>query len=129
MKKILLPIKPLYANRILSGEKRVEYRKKVPSRTDISDVLIYASYPICRIIGEFKIAGILTDTPDKLWGRTSHIGGINQADYFAYFANHPIAHAYQIENAQTFVSPRTLWDYGLKHAPQNFVYVEDNGTI
>lgn len=129
MKKILLSIKPLYVNQILCGEKRVEYRKQAPSRIDVSHVLIYASRPVCRVIGEFKIADILSDTPDKLWEKTSHVGGINQADYFAYFANHPVAYAYQIENVKTFDSPRTLLDYGLKHAPQNFVYVEDNGTI
>lgn len=126
MKKILLPIKPIYANRILIGEKKVEYRKQVLSRKDISHVLIYASRPICRIIGEFRIAGVLSDTPDKLWERTACVGGIKQSDYFAYFANHPIAYAYKIEDVKTFETPRTLSEYGLKRAPQNFVYVEDN---
>ena len=126
MKKILLPIKPLYANRILNGEKKVEYRKHVLSRMDVSNVLIYASRPVCRVIGEFRIAGVLSDTPDKLWERTACVGGINKSDYFTYFANHPIAYAYQIEEVKAFEKPRTLSEYGLKRAPQNFVYVEDN---
>ena len=127
MKKILLPIKPLYANRILSGEKKVEYRKQVLSRRNVSNVLIYASRPVCRVIGEFRIAGIISDTPDKLWKKTAGVGGINRTDYFAYFANHSIAYAYQIEEVKVFGTPRTLSEYGLKHAPQNFVYVEDDG--
>lgn len=126
MKKILLPIKPLYANRILSGEKKVEYRKQVLSRKDVSYVLIYTSHPICRVVGEFKIAGILSDTPDKLWEKTADVGGINQTDYFAYFAGRSIAYAYQIEEVKVFETPRTLSEYGLKRAPQNFVYVEDD---
>lgn len=126
MKKILLSIKPLYANRILSGQKKVEYRKQVISRKDISHVLIYASRPVCRVVGEFRIAGvILSDTPDKLWEKTARISGINKTDYFAYFANHSIAYGYQIEDVKAFDKPRTLLEYGLKRAPQNFVYVED----
>lgn len=125
MKKILLPIRPLYADKILSGEKRVEYRKQVLSRMDVSNVLIYASRPVCRVIGEFRIAGIISDTPDKLWKKTAGIGGINRTDYYAYFANHSIAYAYQIEEVKVFGTPRTLSEYGLKRAPQNFVYVED----
>lgn len=126
MKKILLPIKPPYVHRILNGEKKVEYRKRIASQKDISQVLIYASHPVCRVVGEFRIAGILCDTPDKLWEKTACVGSINRSDYFAYFVNHSIAYAYQIEDVKTFNVPRTLSDYGLKRAPQNFVYVEDD---
>lgn len=126
MKKILLSIKPLYANRILSGTKKVEYRKQIASQKDVLSVLIYASYPVCRVIGEFKIVGILSDTPDKLWEKTYHLGGIEKTDYFAYFANRSVAYAYQIGGAVLFSQSRLLSEYGLKHAPQNFAYVEDD---
>lgn len=125
MKKILLPIKPLYVNRILSGEKKVEYRKQVLSRMDVSHVLIYASRPVCRVIGEFRIAGILNDTPDKLWKKTAHVSGIESTDYFAYFKSRSTAYAYQIEDVKVFENPRSLSEYGLMRAPQNFVYVDD----
>ena len=53
MKKILLPIKPVYVAKILSGEKKVEYRKKVVADVDL--ILIYASAPIKKIVAEFKV--------------------------------------------------------------------------
>lgn len=126
MKKILLSIKPKYAYQILEGTKKVEYRKQIPLQKEISRVLIYASRPISRVIGEFRIAEVLSDTPNNLWEKTFRIGGIDKTDYFTYFANHSIAYAYQIEDLKTFDIPRTLSEFGVKRAPQNFVYVEDN---
>lgn len=126
MKKILLPIKPIYVNRIFNGTKKVEYRKQVVHRKDISNVLIYATRPVCKVVGEFKIAGILSASPQELWNDTSHIGGINEADYFKYFAGHSKAYAYQIKDVMVFNKPRDLSEYGVKRAPQSFVYVEDN---
>lgn len=126
MKKILLSIKPKYAYQILEGTKKVEYRKQIPLQKEISRVLIYASRPISRVIGEFRIAEVLSDTPNNLWKKTFRIGGIDKTDYFTYFANHSIAYAYQIEDLKTFDIPRTLSEFGVKRAPQNFVYVEDN---
>lgn len=126
MKKILLPIKPIYVNRIFNGTKKVEYRKQVAHRKDISNVLIYATRPVCKVVGEFKIAGILSASPQELWNDTSHIGGINEADYFKYFAGHSKAYAYQIKDVMVFNKPRDLSEYGVKRAPQSFIYVEDN---
>lgn len=125
MRKILLPIKPLYAERILSGIKKVEYRKQNISHKGVCQILIYVSYPVCRVVGEFKISGVLCDTPDRLWDKTAHVGGISKADYFAYFLGSSKAYAFQVQDVVIFERPRNIADYGLRHAPQNFVYVEE----
>lgn len=126
MKKILLSIKPKYVNRILAGTKKVEYRKNIPLQKGVSHVLIYSSSPIKRVIGEFRIAEVLSDTPNNLWKKTFRIGGIDKTDYFTYFAKHSIAYAYKIEDLRIFDTPRTLSDFGVNRAPQNFMYVEDD---
>lgn len=55
MRKILLSIKPVFAEQILRGEKRVEMRKK--AKVMMGDVIhLYASSPEKKIVGEF-IAG------------------------------------------------------------------------
>lgn len=122
MKKILLPIKPEYVNRIISGEKRVEYRKKIVS--DVNVILIYVTVPVQRIVGEFRVGGIMSGTPDELWNNTHTIGGINKKDFYTYFQRCDKAHAYIISQLKIYDNPLCLSDLGLKRAPQNYQYID-----
>lgn len=51
---ILLPIKPKYVDKILSWEKKVEFRKSSFSKNEDKLCLIYSSYPIKKIVWYFK---------------------------------------------------------------------------
>ena len=53
---VILSIKPEFVEKIFSGEKQYEYRK-VLFKQKVDTVYIYASRPISKIVGEFKIAG------------------------------------------------------------------------
>lgn len=125
MKKILLSIKPKYVEEILAGRKLVEYRKRIPHDDNVKQVLIYASYPVKRIVAEFFLDGYLVGTPKDLWDKTSAIGGISEETFVNYFNGKYTAYAYQINNITVFEEPRSLSDYRLTKAPQDFCYVED----
>lgn len=45
MSKILLSIKPEFADKIMSGKKKFEYRTHVPSRP-INSIVIYSTFPV-----------------------------------------------------------------------------------
>ena len=64
--KIILSIKPQYCDEIFAGEKRFEYRRKMFKRS-VESVLVYATSPICKIVGEFEIDQVLEYTPESLW--------------------------------------------------------------
>lgn len=57
--KALLSIKPEFVEKILSGEKLVEYRKAVFKRPEVKSVVIYSTMPDGLIVGEFEIGQIL----------------------------------------------------------------------
>ena len=57
--KVLLSIKPEYAEKIFNGEKRFEYRRVIFKRKGITTVVVYVTAPISRIMGEFQINNIL----------------------------------------------------------------------
>lgn len=76
MKKILLSIKPKYVEEILAGRKLVEYRKRIPRDDNVKQVLIYASYPVKRIVAEFFWMAI--------WSGHQKIFGIRQVRLAAY---------------------------------------------
>ena len=80
MSTILLPIKPEYAYKILSGEKKYEYRKRIAS-LDVTRIVIYATYPISKILGEVSVSGYLKDDPPKIWDITKASSGITIEKY------------------------------------------------
>lgn len=124
MKKILLPIKPEFVARILSGEKKVEYRKKVVA--DVEYILIYATVTVQKVVAEFKVEKILCSSPDELWMETKNVGGINEKDYFDYFRGCEKAYAYVISHLKIYDNPLDLSNFGIKRAPQNFQYIKQS---
>ena len=63
---VILSIKPEFVEKIFSGEKQYEYRK-ILFKQKVDTVYIYASRPISKIVGEFKIDEILCDTPENIF--------------------------------------------------------------
>jgi predicted transcriptional regulator len=80
-----MAIHPGYADAILDGRKRVEFRKRSLA-VDVSTVLMYATAPVKRIVGEFTVDRTLTTSPEELWGAVGSVGVIDEASYTAYFA-------------------------------------------
>lgn len=128
MTTMLLPVKPCYAAAIMNGSKQYEYRKhkarKYPGR-----ILFYATMPVGKIIGEAEVTGILEDIPPAIWWQTRDKAGMSLPDYETYFKGCKTAVAYKLAHVTRFETPRSLADYGLSHAPQNFVYVEDDRPL
>ena len=121
MKRILLSIKPKYVDKIISGEKIVEYRKRVV--TDVDLILIYATSPIQKVVAEFRVEEILSGTPKELWDATKEMGGIDEKDYFAYYNGRDKAFAYKISYLNIYEKPLLLSDLGIKRAPQSFQFI------
>lgn len=124
MSTILLPIKPEYAYKILSGEKKYEYRKRIAS-LDVTRIVIYATYPISKILGEVSVSGYLKDDPQKIWDITKASSGITIEKYNKYFLNKKIAYAYCLKKATTYQKPKQLEEFGISYVPQSFTYLKE----
>lgn len=122
---VLLSIKPEFANKIFDGTKRFEYRKAIFKRSGIRRVIVYASSPVQRVIGEFQIELILNDSVENLWKRTSKYSGITKDFYHQYFAGRDQAYAIQVGLIKRFKKAKTLQDYNINFAPQSYVYIEN----
>ncbi len=57
--KVLLSIKPKYAELIFDGSKKFEFRRTIFKNIQVKTVVVYASSPVQRVIGEFQIEEIL----------------------------------------------------------------------
>ena len=122
--KVLLSIKPEYAEKILSGEKRFEFRKALFKNKDVKTVVIYATMPIGKIVGEFEFDGVVTGTPDAVWLETENQSGITQDFFEQYFSGREMAHAIKVGNVKRYCEPLSLKSIvpnGL--APQSYRYL------
>lgn len=122
--KVLLSIKPEFAEKILSGEKKFEYRKAVFKR-DVQTVIIYATSPVARLVGEFEIDGVLKEKPCKLWNETKEASGITRCFFDSYFSGRDYGYAIKVGKVNRYsepLIPASLIDKFV--APQSFRYVD-----
>lgn len=102
---VLLSIKPRYVKSIIDGEKRYEFRKKVFRNPSVNRVLIYSSSPVKKIVASFEVGKILEDYPADLWESVKDYAGIDDRDFFDYFAGKSRAFAIEIQDLQELPEP------------------------
>lgn len=124
MKAVLLSIKPEFAHKIFEGSKKFEFRKQVFKDTSVKKVIVYSSSPEQKVIGEFEIEAILSDTPDNIWIQTKLYSGISQEFYDEYFKGRDNAYAIKVASTKKYRKEKSLADYNVQFAPQSFAYVE-----
>ena len=121
--KVLLSIKPEYAEKIFKGEKKYEYRRVIFKRKDITSVVVYVTAPVSKIVGEFKINEVLFDDIFNLWEKTKEFGGISEELFHHYFENKEKGYAICVGETEVYESSISLKDeYGL-NPPQSFAYI------
>lgn len=124
--KVLLSIKPEYAEKILSGQKRYEFRKAIFKNTDVRTVVIYATMPVGKIVGEFDFDEVLSDTPQAIWKETQEFSGITKQFFNLYFYGRRTAHAIKVREARRYDEPISLVDViPSGAAPQSYCYLRE----
>ena len=122
MSTILLSIHPKFVDKIMTGEKKFEFRRVIAKRNP-NKIIIYSTSPGCKVIGEAEVEDIIIDNPEKVWKETKKFSGVEKEFYVEYFDNRDLAVAYKLKNVIKYISPIDLKDFGIKVAPQSFVYV------
>jgi len=121
--RVLLSIKPEFALRIFEGSKRYEYRRTIFKRGEVTTVVVYASAPIKKVIGEFEIGDILHEEPLVLWAKTGDQSGITKKRFLEYFDNKTTGYAIEVKEARTYDMPIRLNELMVPWPPQSFAYL------
>ena len=133
VRDIILSIKPVYWERIVGGEKKYEYRRKIVIVPEIRRIYFYVTAPVKKVMGYAEVVGnAIALTPEDLWDATEEGSrGIEKEAFLAYFDGidenfygHPIG-AYQLGAVTVFPEPKDVSEFGLKRAPQSFAYVKE----
>jgi predicted transcriptional regulator len=123
---VLLPIKPEYAQPIMDGTKRVEFRKTVFSQ-EPTHVVIYASSPVKKVVGYFEVDTVDVDAVDALWAKYAGVGGIVESAFRDYYCGRERGVALGVDRVVALVEPLPLEVLGLKGGPpQGFKYLDSS---
>ncbi|MFQ0996615.1 ASCH domain-containing protein [Gilliamella sp. CG25] len=122
--KVLLSIKPEFVEKILSGEKRFEFRKNIFKNKSVKTIVIYATMPIGKVVGEFDIDNVISDNPDLIWEKTKNYAGVSKQFYDEYFESKVRAFAIVVGKVTQYEEPKPLNYFGNNIvAPQSYRYL------
>ena len=120
---VLIAIRPRFAESIIKGEKKVEFRK-VRFREKVSHVVIYASKPIQRILGYFQVPNIAEDSPEHLWARYHYVSGMRYDEFRNYYASSDKGIAIEVGNIWQLKKPVPISKLDKSIiTPQSFAYL------
>lgn len=122
---IILPIKQEYADKILSGQKKYEYRKNICT-DNIEKIYVYATSPVKAIIGEAEVVEKIIMNKDNLWKISEKQSGITKEFFDDYYKNSEFACAYKIGMVKRYNKCIELKDIGINYTPQSYTYVLGN---
>lgn len=121
---VILSIKPEYANKILDGSKKFEFRKASFSSQRVECVLMYATKPVGKVVGEFRVSHIHVDKPSAIWKMAKVHAGINKRFFDEYYRDREVAVAIEVESVRKYETPIGLSELGAGiTAPQSFRYL------
>ena len=121
--KVLLSIKPEFAEKIFDGTKKYEFRRSVFKNPDVKTIVVYASSPVQRVIGEFEVELILNHDLKTLWELTKESAGITKQFFFDYFNNKNNGFAIKIKNTIKYKESLCLKSNFNATPPQSFMYI------
>lgn len=124
MCKILMPINPKYVDKILSGKKKYEYRKTKAKRSNVDRMIIYATFPIMKVVAEVAIENIIEESPEVLWKMTKQSSGISKDFYNKYYKDKKNVIAYELGEIKKYEIPKSLNEIGINYVPQSFIYLD-----
>jgi len=123
---VLLSIRPEYTEKLFSGEKRYEFRKRKPKES-IGKALVYESRGSGLILGWFSVRTIHSGSPRDIWERCKDYGGIEEENYVRYCNGNKLIHALEVDQVVRFNPPIDPFDVVPDFKPpQDFAYVTDD---
>lgn len=121
---IIISIHPVFVDKILSGEKKYEFRKRFPEQ--VRYMLVYATSPIKKINALIEIDSVIKDRPEVVWNKTRKKAGVSKRFFDSYFHNKTIAYAVKFKKVYKLDNPLYLTDLkGTNAAPQSYIYLKE----
>lgn len=127
----LISIHPEFTAKILSGDKRLEFRRKWATRK-IDFLVIYATYPIQEIVAIASVKEVFRDNKNNLWKLSKDKkGGITRQKLFDYMKGIDYGFALELSyvvNISGDVDPFLIFGDRFR-PPQSFRYLREKELL
>jgi len=124
---VIISLHPEHANKILSGEKKLEFRR-VWATKPVSTVVIYSTVPVKKFVAIAQVKQTHRGNPTSLWSLAKSIGGgLSRRALYKYFEGKRLGYAIEFSSIRPFnpeINPQSLFKNF--HAPQSFTYINKN---
>jgi len=121
----LISIHPNYVEKILSGEKRLEFRRRWAAE-QVDVLVIYSSSPTQRLVAAANVIDVIEGSPTALWELAKEKGGgVTRQLIYDYFKGKKTGFAIEIADVLEFeqaVDPKVIFKDFV--APQSFRYLD-----
>lgn len=125
---IVLSVKPLYSEKILSGQKTVELRRRFPVSAPSSTLAyIYSTSPVKAMVGTASIRDVLKLPVEQIWTEFESAAFIERQNFDKYFDGLDHGFALVFDNVKAFSRLLPLSELRKKFGfepPQSFLYVK-----
>lgn len=126
----LISIRPNFVNKILSGDKKLEFRRRWAAHP-VDILIIYCSSPIQRIVARVSVVSVTEGSPAALWELAKQKGGgVSRQIIFDYFKGAKSGYAIEITDVLKFenpIDPKMVFNKFL--APQSFRYLDSEDYV
>lgn len=129
---VLISIKPRFVEKILSGEKVLEFRR-VWAASAVDTLVIYSSSPVQRIVAVARVNTTHSGSPTFLWKLAKEMGGgVSRRQLYEYFRGKRNGFAIELGNVQLIaqqIDPCGI--FPKFRPPQSYCYLnqDDYGKI
>lgn len=127
--RVLLSIKPEYAYKIFDGSKKYEFRRIVFKNPSVKTIVVYASSPVQKVIGEFEIDSILNYELQTLWEKTKEFSGITEDYFFDYFGDKDKGYAIKVKKTRKYKEALCIREDFHSNPPQSFMYLKEENIL
>ncbi|MER8886713.1 ASCH domain-containing protein [Mesorhizobium sp. M0678] len=87
----IISIRPKFAEAILSGQKTIELRRRIPLISIGTRLWIYATRPVGAVIGSATVKRIIRGLPEEVWTKGGDLAGLDRESFDIYFDGAPEA--------------------------------------
>lgn len=118
---ILQSVHPQWWDKMKSGEKTLEVRRTRPVNVVLPvRVIVYATAPVCAIVGEYLCPHFI---------KTNRVAGLQRAsrvplEQLERYANGRSLCGWRVRDLAVYPKPLPLSSLGLEHPPQSWCYVD-----
>jgi predicted transcriptional regulator len=128
---VLISIHPIHAEKIVSGEKRLEFRRSWAARP-VGMLVIYATSRVRKIVALAQVKHVFHSSRTGLWNLAkTKGGGISRRRLFSYLAGKKDAFAIELIKVKPItggIDPVLIFGKNFR-PPQSFRYLTDEERV